>query len=332
MSAPRPASVPDEGVAARIAARALGTGIVAVERFATGRQHWVYAVRGADGREAVIRLNRPDTGPIFAGAIAWNRLLRPLGVPLPALLAHDTAPADGDYPYMLLERLPGRDLGTVYPTLSATEKRALVGRLAAIGAIVGALPHGPGFGYATSYDDPQLYSSWTALLRGQIQQNRARIVAAGVADPRYADRVAARLETYSAYLDAVTPAPFLDDTTTKNVLIADGRLSGIVDADYLCFGDRLLTVALTRMSLLSRGWATDYIDFWCAALGPGAAPRPILDLYTALCGVGFLAELGHADNRAVAAPVDAAYLAHLVQLLDGLLARAPCLSGLLPSG
>lgn len=147
----------------------------------------------------------------------------------------------------------------------------------------------------------------------------ARIVAAGVADPRYVDRVEARLERHGAYLDAVAPTPFLDDTTTKNVLIADGRLSGIVDVDYLCFGDRLLTVALTRMSLLSRAWDTAYIKAWCAALPPPAAPPAILDLYTAICGVSFLAELGHADNRAVAAPVEAAYLARLERVLDELL-------------
>ena len=119
-----------------------------------------------------------------------------------------------------------------------------------------------------------------ALLRSGLRRSRARIVAAGVADPGYADRVEAYLERHRAYLDAVAPTPFLDDTTTKNVLIADGTLSGIVDVDYLCFGDPLLTVALTRMALLARGWDTDYIDYWCAALAR-AAPRPILDLYTA---------------------------------------------------
>lgn len=250
---------PDEGDAARIAARALGTAIVAVERSTTGRQHWVYAVRGADGREAVIRLNHPAAGGIFAGAVAWNRLLRPLGVPLPALLAHDAAPSGGDYPFMLLERLPGRDLGAVYTTLSAAQRRALAGEILGIGAVVGRLPPGPGYGYARSYDDAQLQRSWMALLRSSLSRGGARIVAAGVADSRYADRVEARLERHGAYLDAVTPTPFLDDTTTKNVLITAGRLSGIVDVDYLCFGDPVLTVALTRMSLLSRAWEIDYI-------------------------------------------------------------------------
>jgi len=319
VSAPRPHPAPDEGAAARIAARALGIGIVAVERFPTGRQHWVYAVRGADGREAVIRLNRPGAGAIFAGAVAWNRLLRPLGVPLPALIAHDAAPAGDEYPYMLLERLPGRDLGAVYQTLRAEQRRVLAGQIAAIGELVGALPPGSGYGYARSYDDPQLHHNWMALLRASLHRSRARIVAAGVADPGYADRVEVRLERHHAYLDAVAPTPFLDDTTTKNVLIADGALSGIVDVDYLCFGDRLLTVALTRMSLLARGWVTDYIEHWCAALALPAAPRPILDLYTAICAVGFLAELGHADNRAVAAPVGASYLARLERVLDELL-------------
>ena len=153
MNMPSATATPDEADAARIAGRALGSAIVGVERFPTGRQHWVYAVRCADGREAVIRLNRPELGSIFAGAVAWNRLLRPLGLPLPALIAHNAAPTGGDFPYMLLERLPGRDLGDIYTTLHPVQKRALAGRIAAIGELVGALPPGPGYGYARSYDD-----------------------------------------------------------------------------------------------------------------------------------------------------------------------------------
>lgn len=47
---------------------------------------------------------------------------------------------------------------------------------------------------------------------------------------------------FDSYTSEVKPTPFLDDTTTKNVIINDGKLSGIVDVDYVNFGDHLLTL------------------------------------------------------------------------------------------
>ena len=50
------------------------------------------------------------------------------------------------------------------------------------------------------------------------------------------------------------------------MIINKGKLSGIVDVDGACFGDKLYTVALTKMSLLSSKDNLDYIDYWCEEL------------------------------------------------------------------
>ena len=63
--------------------------------------------------------------------------------------------------------------------------------------------------------------------------------ATGTAPTRGCRRRSARGPT----LEAVPPLPFLDDLTTKNVLVDGGRLSGVVDVDVVCFGDPLATPA-----------------------------------------------------------------------------------------
>src|SRR5204863_9344886 len=68
------------------------------------------------------------------------------------------------------------------------------------------------------------------------------------------------------YFRAIESTPFLDDTTTKHVLVHHGRLTGIVDVDEVCFGDGLSTIALTQMSLLAHNQQTDYVRFWCEEL------------------------------------------------------------------
>ena len=72
-------------------------------------------------------------------------------------------------------------------------------------------------------------------------------------------RVESLLEQLEKQWTSVRPRVFFHDITTKNVIINDrGELSGIVDLDSMAFGDPLLTVALTRTSLLSRGERPDY--------------------------------------------------------------------------
>jgi len=308
---PSNTSVPTEHDAATIVARWSGGTVVSVERFPTGLANYVYDVALADGGRVVARLQQPGAGAAFAGAIFWNRTLRPLGVPLPVLFAHDLAPADGGFPYMLLERLPGRDLQHVYPALTGDQKRRLAGRIVAIQRAVGELPRGRGYGYGASFDDPALLPTWRDVLLAGLERSRTRIAAGGIVSVEWVDRVRERLPALAGYLDGIEPVPFLDDTTTKNVLVQDGELSGIVDVDWVCFGDPLFTVALTRMALLARRFDTDYVGYWTAALDLSAAQHAALSLYTALFCVDFMSELGHRFNQTDAIAAESDEVAHL---------------------
>jgi len=125
-----------------------------------------------------------------------------------------------------------------------------------------------------------------------------------------------KLPAYARYFAAVEPRPFLDDTTTKNVLVHEGRLAGIVDVDYVCFDDALLTPALTEIALLSSGHDIDYIRYWTSELQLGAEQKAVLNLYAALFCVDFLSEIGQQFNQGTPIPTDPAWVARLVGLLD----------------
>lgn len=303
--------------------RLLGVAATAVERFPTGLRHHVYDATLTDGRRVVVRLSLPEDRPAARGALGWHRLLRPRGVPLPELLAVAVEPEDGPLPVLILERLPGTDLQHVYPSLTPGQRRAIAGEIASIQRIVGELPLGKGYGFAVSPGDTSLQPTWGAVVDASLVRSRTRIMEAEVVDPAHVDRVARMVERHRSVLDAVPPRAFLDDTTTKNVIVADGRLSGIVDVDVVCYGDPLYVVALTRMALLSRGQETDYIDAWLAAIDPAPERDALLDLYTAVFCVDFLGELGQRFNRAEPIPVAPAYVARLTGVLDRLL-RAFC--------
>ena len=263
----------------------------------TGLAHYVFDVLLEDGTKVVARLARAGQENAFAGGISWSSQLRPLGVPVPRVIAADPAPPDDSRPYMLLERLPGVDHHFAYQDLTATQKRQLAHRLVQIQQRVGLLRQGEGYGYDSSHDDPSLRESWSEVLHTQIKNARTRIDAVGKVPPIHVDRVEQRVLDARQDLAQVKPMCFLDDTTTKNVLIDQGQLSGIVDVDTVCFGDPLLTPALTQMALLKSAFDTDYISFWAEALLLNLGGRRRLELYTAIFCVIFLSELGQQFNK-----------------------------------
>lgn len=315
-----PAAVPDQSEAVRILST-LGIRPRTVQRFPTGQMHYVYDVITEAEERLVLRLARADLGATFAGAAYWHHRLKPLAVPLPALLYVEPDAAMHRFPVMLMERLPGTDLEYAYPDLTAPEKERLAQAVVTIQAQVASLPHGPGFGYARSATDPLLKRRWIDVLNASVARSRRRILDAGVIDATLAGRVQATLNRWRSRLERVVPVCFLDDTTTKNVIVHAGRLSGIVDVDTVCFGDPLLTPALTRMALLSRGYETDYIEYWKAALKVTAEEEAKLDLYTAECCLGFLSEIGQRFNKDAAPAAEAMYIVRLTGILDALLAR-----------
>jgi aminoglycoside phosphotransferase (APT) family kinase protein len=134
----------------------------------------------------------------------------------------------------------------------------------------------------------------------------------------YADRTRQLLCSYTSYFSAVGPTPFLDDITTKNVIVHQGRLSGIVDVDQICFGDSLLTIGLTRMALMADSFDLDYIEHWMDLLKLDSQQRRIVNAYTLLFCVVFMSELGERFNRAEAKDIDLTRYVHLESIFERL--------------
>ncbi len=287
----------------------LGEAARSVIRFPAGTSHFVFDVETASGRRLVARLSRREEIEAARGAVTWSNVLRPRGVPLPELLHADLTMTRHPFPLLLLERLAGDDLGAAYGRLTRSELRSLAERLATIQDIVIRMPAGKGFGYAASPDGPFPHDTWRGVIAGSFARSRARIRAAGIVDESGigpAEAATARCR----YLDCVGATPFLHDITTKNVIVDEGRMTGIVDVDDLCFGDPLLLIALIRMALWAHGHDLAYVDMWLDIVRPDAEQRAALDLYTLQCCLDFMGELGQRFNRAPAA-VDPAYLARL---------------------
>ncbi|MBV8098432.1 MAG: phosphotransferase [Verrucomicrobia bacterium] len=271
----------------------------------------------SDQQKFVVRIATPPTKRLLEGGVYWNQLLRPLGVPLPRLIATSLEPLETQFPFVVLEQLPGADLFQIYQSLTSSQKLEIVGELVRIQKIVSALPEGGGFGFASSYSEPPAYRTWKAAILGIVEkaQQRMSYDHPGVTYLARVKNVLSRCEDYFA---AVRRVPFLDDTTTKNVLVDEGRLTGVVDVDQLFFGDSLLTIGLTRTSLLAAGFDIDYIEHWMNQLKFDQQQRQVVDAYSALFCVDFMSELGQRFNQENQPEIDLEKFARLESIFETL--------------
>lgn len=306
---------PTENDAKGAAAHFLGHEDFTVRRYPTGLCHYVFEVSSQKGPKIVARMGHDDTREYLKGSVFWDDQLKPLNLPIAHILYHNLS---GAFPYTILEHLPGTDLGNVFSSLSPQTRHKIACDVARIQDRVAELPQAKGFGYGFSYSDERLQPAWKPILEGQLSRAREWIRGVGVADEAHVDRVTEALRDIDGYLHDVEPVPFLHDTTSKNVLVNEQGLVGIVDIDDLCFGDRLYVLSLTHMSALSGRFPPDYVESWIEAWKLSPIQRQVLKVYTAINCVGFIGEVGQRFNKDVV-EVDHGRLRHLETILDGLL-------------
>jgi len=290
-----------------------------VERFPTGLCHYVYDVQ-TDKKDLVVRIAHPDNFKYLKGASFWYEQLKPKGVPLPEVYYSDLEAKDHPYHFMIMERLKGTDLGNVYTRLSSKDKEAIVKQLIDVQETVGSLPQGSGFGEIYTYDDKFETKSWFEFL-SNIEDKKETLNRLGIFDPAYVDTLEKELSPHQSYFDSIQSIPFLDDITTKNVIIDDNNhLSGIVDIDLMTYGDKIYNLGLTNMALLSHGYETDYIDMWCKKIKINENQYNALRLYTLSFCVDFMCEIGQSFNKKEA-DINQSYVKELKEIFTSLIER-----------
>lgn len=282
--------IPTEKIASEIVRKHFGQSPASVTRFTTGNHHYVYECTLPDGSSVVARLTRASQRHHMAGALHWNLKFAELDVPVAKILYHDIS---SETPYLVMERLPGRDIGYVLKQLSVEQMDVIAKELMRVQKLVGSMFVASRFGYAI---EPAAapFDSWSEVLRASLKRSRSRIESSALMDITFVDATEKLLDEMKSELDRQAAVPFLHDITTKNVIIADGRISGIVDIDNLCFGDPLFQIALTKMALLSDQTPPDYIKALLKHYGT-YAPKHLV-LYTMICCVDFMSEMGQTFN------------------------------------
>jgi aminoglycoside phosphotransferase (APT) family kinase protein len=247
------------------------------------------------GETLIVRTHQdPQT---FSGTQRTLDALRALGIPVPHLIAVDLSCRNVRFAYMITERLPGRDLRFEIRSMTPSQLSALAEQIMDFERRAGTLGSPGRYGYAPVGAVPP-HSTWLDAM---------------ASDARISSRLPLELqplltaieraiERHGDYIRGVRPVCFLDDLTTKNVIVHQGKLSGVVDFDCVCYGDPLWHVALTKAAIAADvgDRYLGYVDELCRYGAIGSDLSPIIDLYAAMHGIEFLHDQPQETSEAAA--------------------------------
>lgn len=217
----------------------LGETPSAVTRLTFGHSSVSFEVALA-GRELVVKTN--TNAAIFAKTSDNLAALRQLGLPVSTLVASDLTKTRYPAAYLILEKIPGRDLRYELGTMSAAQKGRLAEQIVGYQRSVATLPMGRGFGYA-AIGEAARFPTWLELVVSEIRKDLTDDLEPPLA--RVCSRVFGLTGAFAPHLERVSPTCFLDDLTIKNVIVRRGDLQGLIDFDGVCYGDPLWTLGLT---------------------------------------------------------------------------------------
>lgn len=264
--------------------------VKSIQRFTTGNHHYVYDVVLENDEQLVARLTKKSEQKSMEGAVKWNKFFRPKGILLPKIIHYDL---EHVYPYMLIERFKGKDLGFVFDDLSEDSLRTIAEQIGMFQKISKETVNSERFGYSVEPENAP-FTSWSQVVESSISRSRKRILSTNVVDIKSCNLVEKLFNDHKSLMDKKS-TPFLHDLTSKNVIISNSHtLSGVIDIDNLCFGDPTYHLALTKVALSERKNCDVYIKYLLEAFD--GYDENLLKVYLAVFYLDFLAEIGQDFN------------------------------------
>lgn len=236
-----------------------------------------------DGRAVAVRVSRSRDTFAFTGHNL--NALRQLGLPVSTVLAAGARAASGSF--VILDWIAGRDLQFEFAHLSRPQATRIAETVNGWQQRVARLPESKGFGWAPIGGHASV-ERWTDLFGTPSAATPAN-TASRLEHLRHRLRTVRR--SLEAYFSTVRPTCFLDDLTTRNVIVESGQLRGLIDVDFVCYGDPLLAIGTTLAHIAAdvgeagRFYGEELVR--CAATSQDE--RRAIHFYSALWVTAFLA-------------------------------------------
>lgn len=247
-----------------------------IKRCAVGIGNEVYIVE-CEKENYIFRCSEEENA--YAETIHWLTRLSELDIPIPKILSYGTYEK---YQYLILNFIPGEDIGLVYTTLTTAEKKQIAKDVMKIQSKVAGL----------KLDITEDAWSWQDFVNEMLDRAEERMASNGYFDTGKVTRVREEMRLLDEYFSQVRPLAYLDDISTKNLLIHNGKISGVIDIDWMGVGDNLTFIAMTYVALRNMDCETDYVNYLLEERGCTEDERKAFLFYCLMFCVDFMGERG----------------------------------------
>lgn len=249
--------------------------VVKIERCSVGIANYVFIVSTV-AEKFILRCSKDEDA--YKDTVYWLNKLSVCEISIPVVLSKGKYK---DYSYLILSYIPGDDIGKVYCKLSDNEKKQIAKEVVEIQRKI------PKIDISTDSE-----WTWNSFIDETLNRAEERIKRKHYFDISKIYIIKKLQQEIQEYLDEVRPTPYLDDISTKNLLIYEGKLSGIIDIDWMGFGDMLTFVAMTKVALLNMNLDTKYIDYLLNEIHPNTIEYKAFVFYCLMYCVDFMGERG----------------------------------------
>jgi hypothetical protein len=252
--------IPNEDVATHIAFSLLNESIFSMQRLKHGSQNYVYQFQTLT-EDYVIRLTTADNLQAFESAIYWQFHLAPLEIGLVPYIACDLTMKHSPFPALILPKVHAKDLTDIYLQMSLKQKQDLAIYRNQIQNKVQLIKN-KGFGFSYGISDPPKHDSWFKFLENQIRLREESFIVNSHHPISHIHTVYDYLQKMKPFFETIKSHGLLWDVTDRNILVKNFEEVFLIDIEELCFGDSLLPIGLTYVSLEMNGMDLLYPDAW----------------------------------------------------------------------
>ncbi len=261
-----------------------------IERCSIGHGNYVFILDYIQNKK-IIRMN--DEGNLYSeyeNFEYWVSKLKDIDIPVPNIISIGKYK---NYNYIILDYIEGKDLGEVYTLLTEEQKMNIAKKIVGIQTRVqNNLLQNDQYGSVYKYNDNTGFDTWKEYILDSLEKSKQNIRKNKIFDEAKVDKLIELIEKYNEYFDKVEPKAFLDDISNKNLIIHKGDISGIIDLDWMGFGDLLSFVGYNNMALLDMEVDTNYIVYMIQELNLNDFQKQIVLFYTLVFCVDFMSEKG----------------------------------------
>jgi hypothetical protein len=229
-----------------------------IEKMTTGLINEVYKLT-LSNQIVILRMNKRQTNMI--GTEHNIPVFQNVGINVPSLLYSDYSKSNFSYAYQFLTFIEGEDLGKVIERLSDFQLVSLASDISTLIDRIETTPSINKYGLLCEGNIESMAQSWIDYIETYIKEASERARESNLIEKEIIEFALGLTKRFERYFNTIKPLPYYEDMCSKNVIVLNGKFVGLVDLDYISYGDYLDAFGRIYASWFDKEYGKKYLSY-----------------------------------------------------------------------